>query len=142
MVSSPPTPATRWEPLEPQAVAELLASASVRWWLSGGVALDRWLGRAIRPRLNTDVSVVAADRAELVASLPVGFTVWVPSDDGTSGRDASGDDGDDLIPFADVPADADLQSVFVRDDTKDVWVLRVNVEDGASSAWVYKRDPR
>ena len=40
------------------------------------------------------------------------------------------------------PADTDLQPVLVRDDAKNVWVLQVNVEDGAPRAWVYKRDPR
>ncbi|GGD66018.1 nucleotidyltransferase domain-containing protein [Microbacterium murale] len=129
MPSSTPTSATPWAPLEPQAVARLLAAASVRWWLSGGAALDRWLGHPIRARENIDVSVVAADLAELVASLPEGFTAWVP-------------DEDEIVPFADAPQDADLQPVLIRDDATDCWVLQVNAEDGAPRAWVYKRDPR
>ncbi|GAT74966.1 hypothetical protein MHM582_3475 [Microbacterium sp. HM58-2] len=123
--------ATSWEPFDAQATAELLSGATVRWWLSGGAALDRWLGRAIRPRPNADVSVVAADLPALVASLPEGFSAWAPGEeDGT------------VVPFADAPADADLQPVLVRDDARDVWVLQVNAEDGAPRAWVYKRDPR
>lgn len=131
MPSSVSASATPWAPLEPRAVAELLSSASVRWWLSGGAALDRWVGRAIRPRPNIDVSVVAADLGGLVANLPEGFSAWAPADE-----------GDEMVPFADAWADADLQPVLVRDDTKDAWVLQVNVEDGAPRAWVYKRDPR
>lgn len=131
MPSSAPTSATPWAPLDPEAVAGLFASASVRWWLSGGVALDRWLGREIRPRPNTDVSVIAADLAELVESLPAGFSAWAPSDD-----------DDDLVPFADAPNDTDLQPVLIHDDTKNTWVLQMNAEDGAPRAWMYKRDPR
>jgi len=123
--------ATPWAPLDPQAVAELLAAASVRWWMSGGVALDRRLGRAIRERDNIDVSVVAGDLAALVASLPDGFSAWAPSGE---------DDG--IVPFADAPTDADPQPVLVRDDAKAAWVLQVNVEDGSPRVWVYKRDPR
>lgn len=130
-MSSSPS-ATPWEPIDALAVGELLSTASVRWWLSGGAALDRWLGRPIRPRTNVDVSVVAADLQALVAGLPAGFSAWAPG----------GDDDDVVIPFADAPPDADLQPVLVRDDARSVWVLQVNAEDGAPRAWVYKRDPR
>ena len=123
--------ATAWEPLSTEAVAELLAGADVRWWLSCGAALDRWLGHPIRERANIDVSVLAADLPALVASLPAGYSAWAPS----------GED-DEIVPFENAPQDADLQPVLVRDDAKDAWVLQMNVEDGAPRAWVYKRDPR
>lgn len=129
MPSSAPTSATPWEPLDPQAVVRLFSAASVRWWLSGGAALDRWIGHPIRERENIDVSVVAADLAELIASLPEGFSAWVPSED-------------DLVPFADAAQNADLQPVLIHDDAENAWVLQVNAEDGAPRAWVYKRDPR
>lgn len=127
-----PRSLTPWEPLDAPSTAELLSAVTVRWWLSGGAALDRRLGRAIRPRTNIDVSVVAADLPALVASLPEGFSAWAPGEEGE----------DEVIPFADAPADADLQPVLIRDDADDVWVLQVNAEDGAPRAWVYKRDPR
>lgn len=129
MSSSTPTAATPWEPLDAEAVARLLAAASVRWWLSGGVALDRWLGHPIRERENIDVSVVAADLRGLVGNLPEGFSAWVPGED-------------EIVPFADAPEGADLQPVLIRDDAQNAWVLQVNAEDGAPRAWVYKRDPR
>lgn len=131
MPSSATASATPWMPLEPRAVAELLAPASVRWWLSGGAALDLWVGRAIRERTNIDVSVVSADLDELIAAVPSGFSAWVPS---------GGDD--EIMPFADAAQDADLQPVLIRDDDRGAWVLQVNVEDGAPRAWVYRRDPR
>ncbi|WP_413249080.1 hypothetical protein [Sinomonas flava] len=130
MASSAPTPETRWEPLSAQAAADLLASSPVRWWLSGGVALDRWLGEPIRERSNTDVSVVFGDLPQLVASLPAGYDAWAVRDE------------DDLVPFAEVQAGDEVQPVLIRDVGKDAWVLKVNLEDGAPRAWVYKRDPR
>ncbi len=129
MAHSAPTLETSWDPLAPQAVAELLGSSPVRWWLSGGVALDRWLGSPIRERPNIDVSVVLADLPQLVASLPEGVDAWAVRDD-------------ELVPFAEVREGDEVQPVLVRDLGTGSWVLRINVEDGAPRAWVYKRDPR
>jgi len=123
---SAPTP---WRPLDVEAVARLLSATSSRWWLSGGAALDRWLGHPIRERENVDVSTTAAELAGLVGALPDGFSAWASLDG-------------DLVPFSEAPGDADLQPVLVRDDAAGAWVLQVNVEDGAPRAWVYKRDPR
>lgn len=118
-----------WEPLTPHAVATLLDGAPVRWWLSGGAALDRWLGSAIRDRRNIDVSVVRTDLSRLIASLPDGLEAFAMRDES-------------LVPFAEVGPDDEIQPVFVWDTARRAWVLRVNVEDGAPSVWVYKRDPR
>jgi hypothetical protein len=130
MPSSVPTNATRWEPLDPAAVAQLLEGTTARWWLSGGVALDRWLDRAIRERANTDVSTTSADLGALVGSLPAGYSAWAPDGD------------DDVIPLAEASPDADLQPVRIHDDDADAWVLQVNVEDGTDRVWLYRRDPR
>lgn len=123
--------ADAWAPLTADAVADLLAAVPVRWWLSGGAALDRVVGHPIRERANIDVSVVASDLPALVAALPDAFSAWAPA----------GDDGE-VVPFADAAQDAELQPVLIRDDVAGAWVLQVNAEDGAPRAWVYKRDPR
>lgn len=129
MTESDPTLEAPWLPLTPEAVAQLLEGAPVRWWLSGGVALDRWLGEPIRERRNIDVSVVRTDLAALVSSLPEGFDAWAV-------RDA------ELMPFSHTGDEDELQPVLVHDRERGAWVLRINVEDGAPQVWVYKRDPR
>lgn len=130
MASPAPTPATPWERLAPDAVAALLAGTPARWWLSGGAALDRWLGAPIRERGNTDVSTISRDLARLIDALPAGFTAWAMLDE------------DDLVRFDEAPEDADIQPVLIHDDEKGAWVLQVNVEDGIDRAWLYRRDPR
>lgn len=122
---------TPWQRLSAEQTAQLLDATAVRWWLSGGAALDRWLGRDIRERTNTDVSIVGADAMAFVADLPAGLSAWAPADD--EGR---------VVPFAEASEDLELQPILVRDDAAGAWVLRVNLEDGAPRAWVYKRDPR
>lgn len=132
-MASAPTLDTRWEPLTPEGVAALLDGTSARWWLSGGVALDRWLGEQIRDRANIDVSTTRADVAQLVTALSPRFSVWIPD----------GEDG--VMPWpdlADAAEDADLQPVRVHDDEAGAWVLQINVEDGSPRGWSYLRDPR
>lgn len=130
MAQTPPTLDLEWQPLEPQAVADLLAASPVRWWLSGGVALDRFVGAPIRPRPNIDVSVVLGDLPQLVAALPDGLEAWAVRDE------------TELVPFAEVGPDDEVQPVLVRDPAANAWVLRINVEDGSPRGWIYKRDPR
>ncbi|WP_404429588.1 hypothetical protein LG299_09530 [Microbacterium lacus] len=129
MSSSAPNAATPWAPFTPAQIADVLASASARWWLSGGVALDHWLGRATRVRPNADVSTTTQDLAPLVAGLPAHLSAWVLV-------------GGDIIPFRDAPEGEDLQPVDIFDDVQGAWVLRVNVEDGTNDVWMYRRDPR
>lgn len=130
MASSAPAPKLDWAPLAPSDVAGVLAASPVRWWLSGGAALDRWIGAPIRQRPNIDVSVVRGDLPGLIASLPPEYEAWAVRDE------------DELVPFAEVAADDEIQPVLIRDTARDAWVLRVNVEDGSLNAWIYKRDPR
>ncbi|WP_062311344.1 nucleotidyltransferase domain-containing protein [Demequina rhizosphaerae] len=129
MSPATPSPSGPWSALTAEAVAQLLGSSPARWWLSGGAALDRWVGSPIRERENIDISTVPADLPALLDVLPARYTAWVP-------------DGDGVMPIADAAEDADLQPVLVHDDDAGAWVLRVNVEDGAPRAWVYRRDPR
>lgn len=125
----PSTPDSAWAPLTPDEVSALLGATGARWWLSGGAALDRWIGKPIRSRENIDVSTTAGDLSALVGALPDRYSVW-----------ATGDGG--LVPWEGAPADVDLQPVLVHDEESDAWALQINVEDGAPRAWVYKRDPR
>lgn len=129
MAHTAPTLDMGWAPLTSREAAQLLDGSPVRWWLSGGVALDHWLGAAIRPRTNIDVSVVLGDLPQLVAAIPAGFEAWAVRDD-------------ELVPFAKVSSEDEVQPVLVLDVEAQRWVLQVNVEDGAPRAWVYKRDPR
>lgn len=129
-MTSAPTLETHWEPLTPERVAELLKGTSARWWLSGGAALDRWLGEAIRNRPNIDVSTIPADISQLIEALPARYSPWVPR-----GEDA-------VMPWSDAAEDADLQPVRILDEETGAWVLQINVEDGIPRAWLYRRDPR
>lgn len=130
-----PSAETPWRALTPEDVAAFLGNgaddAGARWWLSGGVALDRFVGAPIRERENIDVSTIPADLEAIIAALPAGLSAWVwRADD------------EPLVAWGDVDRESDIQRVLVHDDALGAWVLRVNVEDGAPRAWMYRRDPR
>jgi hypothetical protein len=129
MIPSVPVSGLPWEHVSLDAVASALAGSSARWWLSGGVALDHWLGRVTRDRRNTDISTIPGDVAELVGDLRAPLSAWVHVEGA-------------WVPFAEVGPDVDLQPILVRDDERNAWVLQINVEDGTDDAWLYRRDPR
>ncbi|MDQ4212544.1 nucleotidyltransferase domain-containing protein [Microbacterium sp. ASV81] len=129
MTPIPPTPETVWAPLSAAEIADTLRRSPARWWISGGVALDRWLGRDIRARANIDISTTTSGLAEIVTLFPSRYSAWL-ADRGTFIRVEDAAEGDDLHP------------VLIHDDARGAWVLQVNVEDGTDRAWVYKRDPR
>lgn len=129
MGESAPSEATGWELIAPAAVADLLSGTSARWWLSGATAFDQWVGRPLRERSKTTASTTFAEVGRLVGDLPAGTSAWAQIEG-------------ELIAWADLPTDADLQSVRVHDASRDAWVLQLAVEDGTDDRWVYRRDPR
>ena len=120
-------PVSPWAPLVPEQLPRMFGGTGARWWLSGGVALDRWLGVPIRARENIDISTTAADLPSVVTALTARFSVWATVDG-------------EVRPWAEASAEEDLQPVLVHDDAMEAWVLQVNVEDGAPRAWMYKRE--
>lgn len=129
MHSTAPDPTQNWRFLSARDATALLSAVTVRWWVSGGVALDLWLGAPIRERSHCDISIVGRDLAQFVAELPAGFDAWAQREE-------------ELVPFAQITAADDVQPVLIREAASGDWVLKVNVEDGAPNVWVYKRDPR
>ena len=77
MTSQTPDAATQWAPLAVDQVVRLMGDGNARWWLSGGYALDRWVGASLRQRVNIDVSTTECDLPRLIAQLPAGCSAWV-----------------------------------------------------------------
>src|SRR3954469_25647020 len=50
-----------WEPYDVAAVLALMQGTKVTWWLSGGEALDVFVGRATRAHADIDISLRRAD---------------------------------------------------------------------------------
>jgi hypothetical protein len=116
-----------WEPYDVERVAEVMDRVGARWWLSGGEALDRFVGRRTREHGDVDVSIAAAETETVVARLADGFDV----------RFASG--GRLYRPGEPAPT---THNLWVRERTGGPWRWQVNGEPVDDTTWRYRRDAR
>lgn len=117
-----------WRPLTVDAVSELLAQSTERWWLSGGCGLDHWLGRTTREHGDIDISVTRQDWRRLIAELPADL-------------EPLGAMSGALLPLAECADDPALHNLWVRSADTDEFVLQINIEEGDRKLWRYRRCP-
>jgi hypothetical protein len=67
----------RWDPMLPEAAAELLAGSGVHWWIAGGRAVR--IGAPDRAHDDTDLVVSLTDLTELREVLS-GWHLWEAND--------------------------------------------------------------
>ena len=51
-----------WDPLSPAEAQELFSGLSAPWWISGGWAIDLFIGRQTRPHGDLDVLILRDDQ--------------------------------------------------------------------------------
>jgi hypothetical protein len=117
-----------WSRLTVGEVASLLAACPVRWWLSGGWAVDHWLGRTTRRHGDIDVSTCGPHLAAVLTTLPAGLEPFAAQTG-------------ELLSLASVDSAVEVHNIWVRRRDTGRWVLQVNVEAGDQDAWAYRRHP-
>jgi hypothetical protein len=116
----------RWNPLEPEQVADLLCQSSVRWWIAGGRAAR--VGAPSRHHDDTDVVVRADDLGELRTALS-GWHLW----EANSGT---------LRPLLPGTALTErCEQLWARRNAQQPWQLDLLL-DRSRDEWVFKRDAR
>jgi hypothetical protein len=118
-----------WEPFGVADVERLLGDAEFVWWLSGGVALDVFLGRRTRAHGDIDVSVRRSDWPALHAFLDGRLDVKV-AHNGV------------LSDVPDGALDDEVNGLWARNDPGGPWRLQINLEHSEADDWVFRRDPR
>ena len=118
---------TRWEPLTPEQVRDLLRDLKVRWYVAGGWALDLFLGHQIRAHADIDVSVFRDD-VEKVRGALKGWEMFV-AENGT------------LTPWRDGDLPKTAHELWCRERGKDAWQIELLVEERSGDRWTYRRDP-
>lgn len=113
-----------WRPLSVTDVRPLVLDGPA--WLSGGVALDVWLGYQSRQHGDIDVSILRAQWSDFAARLPT----WL--------RPYAAQDGF-LSPIHEECAWAPVDNIWCFDDRTGSWGLQVNLEDGDGEQWMYRR---
>jgi hypothetical protein len=116
----------RWDPLEPEQVADLLSPSSVRWWIAGGRAARA--GAPARHHDDTDVAVRADDLDELRKALS-DWHLW----EANSGT---------LRPLLPGTALTEAcEQLWARRNARQPWQLDLLL-DRSGDEWVFKRDER
>ncbi|NND75766.1 MAG: amino acid transporter [Ilumatobacter sp.] len=118
-----------WEPLPLAAAVELFRDAPLRWWISGGLALELHVGRSWRGHGDTDIGVVRSEAARLRDVLD-GWDLHL-----ASGGELTAWDGHPLR------AEDAENNVWCRRDTRSPWTLDVTIGDGDRDDWIFRRDP-
>lgn len=117
-----------WSP-HPDALPALVGDVAVEWWVSGGWAIDLFLGRQSREHADLDISCFREDLDRLLAC----FADW----DVRSAMDGV------LRPL---PVDGTVESttttLWMKPAQSDCWVLEVQIEERSEGDWLYRRDHR
>ena len=114
----------RWEPFTVEQVLALMDGAPVSWWLSGGYALDRFVGRTIRSHGDIDISLAAEDWDPFAAHVSSRLELW-------NARNG------ELTPATAAP----WHNVWARESGDSAWRLQVNLEPVVDGVWHYRRAP-
>jgi hypothetical protein len=116
----------RWDPLEPAAVADLLAGTGIRWCIAGGRAAR--IGAPPRHHEDTDVVVRMADLDRLRRAM-AGWHLW----EAHAGS---------LRPLLDDVSVAEhCEQLWARQDARHPWRLDLLLDRASDDAeWVFKRD--
>jgi len=120
---------TKWEPLTPPQVAELLRGVEVPWWIAGGWALDLFAGRQTRAHEDIEISVFRGDEDKIRQRLN-GWEFFVASDGA-------------LTPLAaGTPLPSDAHELWCRERGRETWQLEILIEERTGGRWFYRRNER
>jgi aminoglycoside-2''-adenylyltransferase len=122
-------PPVTWAPFDVATVQRLFAPLDARWWLSGGVALEVFVGASWREHGDVDVSVWRGDWSRIGPHVVDALEVHVAKD-GV------------LTPLAEWEVTDEVRNLWARERDGGPWRVQVNLEDGDDARWRYRRDER
>jgi hypothetical protein len=106
-----------------------MAQVTDDWWLSGGEALDRFVGHRTRAHGDVDVSIPTARFDTVAAGLAERFDLRVASQGRLHALDAA----------ASVES---RHNLWIREHDGAPWRFQVNVEPCDATTWTYRCDAR
>jgi len=109
---------------------ELFQSATFRWWLAGGHALEAHFDRSWRRHEDTDIGITRSDVPRLRDVLD-GWDIVLAADGA-------------LTPWDGRPLDdrsSRVGNLWCRPSPDAAWALDILIGDGNDHEWIYRRDP-
>jgi hypothetical protein len=121
---------TFWKPMLPTEAARVFEELAAPWWVSGGWAIDLFLGRQTRDHHDLDAGIFRGDQLalqshleswELAAADPLGtLRPWIIGE---------------VLP-------APVHDIWCRRDGAGPWELQLMLNEGDSETWISRRDPK
>ena len=118
-----------WDPLPPTEAGALFAGAPFPWWISGGWALDLFLGRRTRRHDDLDVGVFRRDQAAVQQHL-AGWEGWAADPPGSLRPWSAGE----WLPVG-------IHDVWLRRPSTTTWRFQLHLNEAEGGWWVSRREP-
>ncbi|MCC7408454.1 MAG: hypothetical protein IT442_10305 [Phycisphaeraceae bacterium] len=123
-----------WEPMRLDEVRMLLGGFDRPWWISGGQAIDLFVGRKTRDHGDTDVGIRRCDLLALRDYL----RDWDvhKTHQPTPSR---------LAPWAhgqELPRETGINNVWARRRRGEPWRIDFTIMETAGDRWIFRRDER
>jgi len=115
-----------WEPLPYTKIVKRLQDAGVACWVSGGWALDIFLGRQTREHKDTDVTILRKDQAGVRDA----FSSWEIYHTHAPGLR--------FWRAGELPESA--PNVWLRRNRESAWAFEVMFQESDGGDWVYRRN--
>jgi hypothetical protein len=119
-----------WQPLSLDDLKSLFAKSEKPYWVSGGWAIDLFLGRQTRPHDDLDISIARSDLGYF-QQLLIGWDLQI--EDPPSSKK--------LRPLMDHEVlESPYYNIWSRKDSGGPWNLQIMICDFGSGEWIYRRN--
>jgi hypothetical protein len=129
MPATPPEHQPLWQPLTPREIAAHFAGAPFPWWIAGGLAIDHFVGRRLRPHEDIDVLVLRCDQG-LVQEALSGWDCMAADPPGTLRPWRQ----EEFLPPS-------VSCVWCRPDRSGPWRMELLLDEGDRVQWRSRRCP-
>jgi hypothetical protein len=119
-----------WNPLTLDEAVQVFAGYKGRWWISGGWALELFVGTSWRDHEDTDIGILR-NEAGLVRQFLRSWDLQVASAGQLSPWDGRG-----------LRSEDNENNVWCRRSKEEPWCLDLTIGDGDSKRWIFRRDPK
>lgn len=124
-----------WQSWHPDQVADFFADIPVQWWISGGWAVDLFVGRQTRAHDDIDVQFAGSDQQALRQH----FRDWDVQAATPNHRPRD-------WPFhpwkLGTPLSPEVHDIWCRPTAGDPWVMQLMVAEVREGEWYFRRDAR
>ncbi|WP_030285892.1 nucleotidyltransferase domain-containing protein [Streptomyces catenulae] len=120
---------TRWDPAPPAEAAAAFDGHGCRWWVAGGIAIERAVGRRFRDHADLDVLLLRRDQLVVQRALP-DWEWWAADPPGRLRPWRPGE----VLPAA-------VHDIWCRPGPRAPWRLQVMLDESRGEEWTSRRDP-